>query len=138
MVLAAKSPTSRAKMSERLRARWSERTPEQVRDHMLKMWRAIGTAKPTRLEQSVARVLDSLGISYQVQVPIDRYTVDFLVPSRNLVIECDGHRWHSSDQARAKDRRRDQLLTSLGYSILRLPERDIKARAFEPLLKAIA
>ena len=39
----------------------------------------------------------------------------------NLNVECDGEEFHSSKEAQIKDRKRDNDLTSIGWSILRFP-----------------
>lgn len=43
--------------------------------------------------------------------------VDFLVGT--VVIECDGYEFHSKLEDFCNDRRRDQLLTAMGYTVLR-------------------
>lgn len=66
-----------------------------------------------------------------LQKPIDRYRVDFLVTShwpsstgdpvnKRLIVECDGHDYHerTKEQA-ARDRARDRRLHKLGYSTFR-------------------
>jgi len=47
----------------------------------------------TRVESTVARLLDELGSSYQRNVSIGRYNVDFLV-GETTIIECYGDYWH--------------------------------------------
>jgi very-short-patch-repair endonuclease len=61
------------------------------------------------------------------------------VSSKNLVIECDGEYWHDRKPgAKAKDARKDAYLLSKGYSILRLPEIEIKSGNFNALLEILA
>ena len=57
------------------------------------------------------------GIRRQVRIPgVGR--VDFLVGHR-LVVEIDGAEYHTDPVAFERDRRRDALLSRLGYRVLR-------------------
>ena len=94
----------------------------------------------TSIEVTVANLLTSLGVEYEEQKHIGRYCVDFYVPHKNLVIECDGEYWHGERKpgAKEKDARKDAFLASKGYSIFRFPEPDIKNGHFSPLLRLIS
>ena len=62
-----------------------------------------------------------------MQVPIDRYRVDFLVSVKDedghvhkMVVECCGHDFHERTKEQAKhDRARDRRLQELGYVVYR-------------------
>ena len=43
----------------------------------------------------------------------------------NLNVECDGEEFYSTKEAQIKDRKRDNDLTSMGWSILRFPGKEI-------------
>lgn len=60
------------------------------------------------------------GLAMKLQVQISQYRVDFLV-DETLVVEVDGAKWHSSPGAVARDRARDDALSELGYTVLRIP-----------------
>ena len=62
-----------------------------------------------------------LGLSIRRQAPIGPYIVDFLIPSRNLVIEADGGQ-HFNPGA---DALRTAYLVARGYRVLRFTNRDI-------------
>ena len=49
--------------------------------------------------------------------------MDFLWPSKRLIVEIDGYAFHSSRAAFERDRRRDADLQTLGYRILRFTPR---------------
>ncbi len=53
--------------------------------------------------------------------------LDFVVFCKEgkLNVECDGESYHSSKEAQIKDRKRDNELTSIGWSILRFSGNDI-------------
>ncbi|KXV35577.1 hypothetical protein AD940_02185 [Gluconobacter thailandicus] len=60
------------------------------------------------------------GLKLDFQVSVDRYRLDFLA-NNWLIIEIDGAAWHSSDEAKARDAKRDNFFLGLGYSVLRIP-----------------
>lgn len=64
--------------------------------------------------------LTGRGLRLQMQVPVGRYRLDFLV-DRRLVVEIDGAAYHSSPEAMARDSRRDADLRERGFEILRIP-----------------
>jgi len=53
--------------------------------------------------------------------------LDFAVLCKEgkLNIECDGQSYHSTKEAQIKDRKRDNDLTSIGWSILRFSGKEI-------------
>ena len=55
-----------------------------------------------------------------VNVPIGRFTVDFLWRPEQLVVELDGYRAHAGRTAFEADRSRDLELRALGYAVVRL------------------
>jgi very-short-patch-repair endonuclease len=77
----------------------------------------------------VERELAELGETFEAQYKVDALFVDFYLPERNLVIECDGTYWHGSPEALVRDHRRDWFLRRRGYRILRLKEDAIDADA---------
>ena len=90
--------------------------------------------KSTKLEQAVERILTALGVDFYPQYPIGIYAADFYVPSRRLVIECDGDYWHNRPETKAKDMKRDAWLTARGYNVLRFPEGAIRRGWHETVL----
>lgn len=84
-------------------------------------------SRDTSLELTVRAVLDVLDIEYRSSHRINRFIVDIYVPSRNLIIECDGAYWHSLPRIIGRDVERDAFLRASGYKVLRLPECDIKS-----------
>lgn len=88
---------------------------------------AMSTTAGTSLERTVWEVLDSLNVEYETQKRIGPFFVDIYVPSKNLIIECDGEWWHSHPNQVKYDRVRDAYLQKRGYQVLRLPERVIKS-----------
>lgn len=54
--------------------------------------------------------------------------VDFLFREQRLVVECDGRRWHDPDDARARDRSRDNELERAAWRLLRITWADVVHR----------
>jgi very-short-patch-repair endonuclease len=76
-------------------------------------------------ESLVRLILRSLGLRYEIQVPIDSVgRVDFLVEGW-LIVECDSFEHHSGWEAQRRDRRRDQKAAALGYATYRPIAEDI-------------
>lgn len=46
--------------------------------------------------------------------------VDLHWPEQRLIVEVDSFQWHGSRQAFENDRRRDQILTAAGYTVIRI------------------
>lgn len=114
-------------------------TPESLEkwsEAMSKMHRYRGR---TSIEIIVASVLDMLNVEYEEQKRINRYIADFYVPSKNLIIECDGDYWHNRKPgAIEKDARKTAHLVSHGYTVLRLPEQQIRSGELDALYNALA
>jgi len=118
---------------------WFAKLSPQEREAKMVAVRRGQRSRSTKIEARVAEELDALGVAYLVQHPIGPFTVDFLLPAANLVVEADGHYWHVQKRGAAeRDARRDAYLRGEGFEVLRLPERDIKAGAFDALRKAVA
>ena len=56
----------------------------------------------------------------ETNAPLAGYEIDFLWPSQRVVVEVDGHPFHSARPDRKRDLARDARLTELGYTVLRL------------------
>lgn len=82
------------------------------------------------LELLVKQQLEKLKEPFQQEMRIGKFRMDFYLPKRNLVIECDGEYWHIAQKAKLRDRRKDKLLAKLGYNILRLSGQDIISKDF--------
>jgi Protein of unknown function (DUF559) len=54
------------------------------------------------------------------------YVADFLCPQRRLVMEVDGYKYHRHRAAFERDRKRDQVMVSAGYLVLRVTWRQLR------------
>lgn len=71
--------------------------------------------------------LKKLPVLVHRQKVIEKYIVDFCIPSKMIVIEIDGGQHYEKD-ARIADARRDARLRELGYTVLRYTNLDINRR----------
>ena len=80
------------------------------------------------IENKLAEYLDSENIKYVREYHIGRYRVDFMIPSKKLIIECMGYAWHQDPktyQEMEKDLRRRNELAKAGFSVLYYSGRQI-------------
>ena len=73
----------------------------------------------TRCEEEMARRLFAAGVEFKAQMIIGFYIVDFAIPSKLLILECDGHH-HSHSGMRRRDARRSAFLEEAGFRVLRV------------------
>ena len=66
-----------------------------------------------------------LGVQFHRQVPLDNFIVDFYCHELMLAIEVDGSS-HKTENQHAKDALKEYRLASLGISIIRIDDRDVK------------
>jgi len=77
-------------------------------------------------EESVARVVETMGLEPVFQVGVAGFFIDIGVRRREgnreflLGIECDGASYHSSRSARDRDRLREEIITSRGWKLHRI------------------
>lgn len=86
--------------------------------------------KDTKIEIKIQNYLKQLGIEFfthQYMKEIEHgYQCDILIPSMNLVIECDGDYWHKYPTGNEIDHVRTSELIKNGFKVLRLWECKIK------------
>lgn len=88
----------------------------------------LGALDADAAESTPERVLDHLlwDLRPRRQVVLAGHRVDFLLPALRVVVEYDGHADHASQQARRRDRARDDDLRSLGYRVERVTAADLR------------
>jgi Protein of unknown function (DUF559) len=86
----------------------------------------------SELEARFLRLCDRAGLPLpEVNVRVDRFTVDFLWRPQRLIVETDGYRSHRGRIAFEEDRARDNRLASLGYEVLRFTHAMLTAESRE-------
>lgn len=81
--------------------------------------------------------LSSNGLRLDLQVEQGRYRADFML-NYWLIIEIDGAAWHSSDEAKIRDRKRDIYFEGLGFTVLRIPAKITMNRPAEAVRRVEA
>ena len=102
----------------------------------LKQQRAkqVFPVKDSSIEVKIQDFLKLLGIEYFTHqyIKIEHgYQCDILIPSMNIVIECDGDYWHSYPIGRVIDKIRTKELLDNGFKVLRLWEWEIREMDLE-------
>jgi very-short-patch-repair endonuclease len=64
--------------------------------------------------------LDSMGIKYEYNKSVYPYYPDFMFD--NIILEVDGYYWHTDKE---KDKKRDEYLTNAGYTVFRIPAKNV-------------
>lgn len=96
---------------------------------------------PSDLERIVIGWLDEIiGTVYSREYEVDEFFIDFAYS--NLCIEVHGSQWHEKLELRtdqpARDKRKYKTLTSLGYTVVILPEKDVRSgEAKKTLIKLL-
>ena len=104
-------------------------TKEIIESYKIKRREWITPKKDTSIEIKIQNFLKQLGIEYfthQYMKIEHGYQCDVLIPSMNLVIECDGDYWHKYPIGKDIDHIRTSELLSKGFNVLRLWEFEIK------------
>lgn len=79
---------------------------------------------PATLPETMVReALVALGIPFEREHPIGRYSIDFFLPDSLTAIEVDGTFWHR--RKGSTDTTRDIRLAALGIRTVRIPESDV-------------
>lgn len=90
----------------------------------------ITPIKDTSIEIKIQNYLKQLNISFFTHQYIKDikhgYQCDILIPSINLIIECDGNYWHKYPIGKDIDHIRTKELFEKGFKVLRLWESEIK------------
>lgn len=51
--------------------------------------------------------------------PVHIFNVDFALPAHKIAVEVDGGNWHSTERKQAQDMKKEDYLTSEGWTVLR-------------------
>lgn len=127
------SPEIRGKISNTLKRHYvSEETKRKIKEKRLLQ---ITPIKDTSIEIRIQNFLKTLGIDFfthQYMKEIEHsYQCDILIPSMNLIIECDGAYWHKYPIGREIDHIRTKEMIEKGFKVLRLWEHEINTMDLE-------
>ena len=99
---AAQTPEARCKLAQTRHKKWRARQSDQERDFL--------------------NALRDAGLSPSPEFPVARYNIDFAFPSVKLAVELDPL-WHHSGRKARSNVKKDAVLESLGWTVLRLESR---------------
>jgi very-short-patch-repair endonuclease len=113
-------------------------TREELEAAVARMPCRKGTARIRRLmdddhgytRSRAERIMRAIVREAELPSPISNaailgYVADFLWPAERLVVEVDGHAFHSSRAAFERDRRRDRCFLAAGYRVMRVTWRQL-------------
>lgn len=80
-----------------------------------------------KLELAGQKILKDIGVEFQEQVLMfNKFLVDVLIPSKNVIIQWDGEYWHTKPKRILLDKSQDAYLRKCGYRVLRISDKEIK------------
>ena len=94
---------------------------------------------PTQAEElvwSLVRNRQLEGLKFRRQVPLMGFVVDFYCPELRLVIELDGP-IHESEQSRASDAERDQILRGNGLAVVRIRNEQASEQTLREVIASV-
>jgi very-short-patch-repair endonuclease len=113
-------------------------SPHSLNEQFSRYPRHRGTAALTKLIETEPRLTRSdleriaLGLIRRARLPepetnvrVEGHEVDLLWRDHNLVVEIDSWAFHSMRSSFERDRRRDQRLTTAGYRVIRITDRQL-------------
>jgi len=116
---------------------WDKLSTEEKHKRLYKFIKAGKKKKGTKIEKTIEKVLDDIGmvknIDYKTNVYIGGFNVDFLIHDE-FIVECYGDYWHKNPNQyneekdilkRNKDIERKEFLENLGYEFISFWETDI-------------
>ena len=111
---------------ERKRAQLGRQTPKQISAAL----RRCDTVAPPRhdspIESDFWEAAHPRIADLTPQFSVGPYRVDFAIPPRQLVIELDGHEFHSSVDQRTNDAKRARRLLAMGWRVVRFTGTEIR------------
>lgn len=107
--------------------KWNNANRDKLREFaILATAASLQSQGPTSIETRMMTELDRLQVDYIFQFEVGgKFICDFYLPEKNLIIECDGIYWHSTQEAQNRDKSKDAYLKACGYQVLRLTDDEI-------------
>ena len=61
----------------------------------------------------------------------NKHPYDYFLPQYNLLVEIDGHYWHSKPEQKIKDRKHNRDAKRKGYDIVRIDTLKLKKKTYD-------
>jgi len=106
--------------------RWLEYSARGILGEALKSTGRSESGPDSPFEEHVIEVVEALGFQAVPQVGVSKYYIDIGIKHSSYPfgyicgIECDGASYHSSKNARDRDRLREEVLGNLGWTLFRI------------------
>lgn len=94
-----------------------------ITSQQLRRFKHAMNRRPTKHEGIFTEILKEFGIEYKRQLILGFYILDFVIPSKMLVIEIDGK---SHDIRKDYDKRRDDFIKACGFSVVHIKNENIE------------
>jgi hypothetical protein len=72
----------------------------------------------------ITEYIRSLGLEVTNEYKVNKLSYDIFVPAKNLLIEYQGSKWHSSEKIKERDLRKKQNAIQMGYQFMEILEKD--------------
>jgi hypothetical protein len=72
----------------------------------------------------ITEYIRSLGFEVQNEFKVNKLAYDIFVPAKNLLIEFQGSKWHSSEKSKERDLKKKQNAIQNGYQFKEILEKD--------------
>ena len=144
--MSSNNPMKEQEVVDKVKKFWNrpENRKRQLR-HMARLRQKQQKKKPTKLEDKAKKILSKLKIEFTSYYIIkDKFVVDFYFPPK-LIIQVDGEYWHGHPRfeplterqikQRRRDMAQDKYLTTCGYVVERIWERDVNLDRFRNILQ---
>lgn len=115
------SEERRRQHGELMRELWED--PAFIEKVVLDRVQKIRTGYRTDIERITEAEMRRIGLDYEFEYRIGRYSVDFLLSHHSVVVECDGEYWHRGKQE--EDSKRDAYLMDRGFAVVHLTASEI-------------
>jgi very-short-patch-repair endonuclease len=79
------------------------------------------------IEYKMADAFNQIGLFPVAQHIIPPYSIDLAFIDQKIAVECDGDYWHNRESQKKSDKRKDAILASQGWKVLRLWEHEINS-----------
>jgi very-short-patch-repair endonuclease len=117
---------SKQKMREK-RLNFMKKNPEQT------AWRKSNLSYPEKLfkDEIEKRGLDKIYL-IQRELPVHPFFIDFAFVTKKVAVEIDGSQ-HLEEDRKERDKRKEELLISNGWKVLRFTENEVKKNIYNCL-----
>jgi very-short-patch-repair endonuclease len=114
MLKGDKNPAKRKEIRKKISKAVSKRMIEWQAGYMMR--KNVSPSKPQlELYEKIKKIYPVAELEYKFL----NYSLDIAIPSKKIDIEYDGSYWHKNKKN--KDRERDKILKSHGWSVIRIP-----------------